>query len=200
MAQDISIPAHGAGGPRDAAGGRSQRGSALIELALMLPILIFLVIGVLDVGHLTQQRMILTNVSREGGSLGSREDPFGANLLNVLVASGSPLRLGGADGRVIVTRLKAGASAADPDPVISERLSAGSLGVDSSISDQLYGYGLTTNLYRHLVFNSANQTADISQVTVVEVFYRYRPLTALFRLLGMTGDDGSFVISSRSFY
>jgi hypothetical protein len=200
MTHGSFFPAHGTGGPRGADGGRSQRGSALVEFALVLPILVFLVVGVLDVGHLTQQRMILTNVSREGGSLGSREDPFDANLLNVLVASGSPLRLDGVDGRVIVTKLKAGTSAAEPDPVISEQLSTGQLGVDSSISDRFYACGLTTNLYRHLVFNPANQSADISQVTVVEVFYRYRPFTALFRLLGMAGGDGSFIISSRSFY
>lgn len=200
MAHGTSIRAHGTSGPQDATGGRSQRGTALIEFALMLPILLFLVLGLLDIGRFTQHRMILTNVSREGGSLGSREDPFDANLLNVLVASGSPLRLDGIDGRVIVTKIKAGTGAGDPNPVISQQLSTGLLGVNSSISDHLDEYGLTTNLYRHLVFNPVNNASDISQVTVVEVFHRYRPLTVVFRLLGVTSDDGGYMISSRAFY
>lgn len=181
---------------------KTQRGTALIEFTLMLPIVLILVFGVMDFGHLVEQRMILTNVAREGGSLGSREDPLDANLLAVLSASGTPLSLSGPDGKIVVTKIKAGTSVASPKPVVSAQVSTGTLGMTSSISDKLVNYGLTTNLYQHLVFNAANNSADISQVTVVEVFYKYRPITPLSYLLGgtLTSDGGGLNLSSRAIF
>ena len=188
--------------PRPSDPRRAERGTALIEFTLMLPLLLVLVFGVMDFGHLVEQRMILTNVCREGGSLGSREDPLDPNLINVLVASGKPLNLSGADGEVVVTKLKAGTSVASPKPTISQQVTIGGLGTPSGVSEKLVNDGLTTNLYQHLVFNAANNTADISQVTVVEVFYKYRPITPLSILFNgmLTRDGGGLNLSSRAVY
>lgn len=185
-----------------AARDRAQRGTALIEFTLSLPLLLVLVFGVMDFGHLVEQRMILTNVSREGGSLASREDPLDPNLLAVLAASGQPLKLDGADGRIIVTKLKAGTSLASPTPTVTTQVTIGSLPMTSSISEKALNAGLTSALYQHLVFNGANNTADIAQVTVVEVFYKYHPVTPLSYFLGgmLTKDGGGLNLSSRAVY
>jgi Flp pilus assembly protein TadG len=44
---------------------RRRRGQALVELALTLPILLLLVLGILEFGYATHQKLILSHASRE---------------------------------------------------------------------------------------------------------------------------------------
>jgi len=46
--------------------GRGQEGAAAVEFALILPILIFLVLGGIDFGHRLYMQHLITNASREG--------------------------------------------------------------------------------------------------------------------------------------
>ena len=46
--------------------GRGQEGAAAVEFALVLPILIFLVLGGMDFGHRLYMQHLITNASREG--------------------------------------------------------------------------------------------------------------------------------------
>lgn len=52
-----------------------RRGAALVELALVLPILIFLVLGCVDFGRFATCYTAVTNAAREGASFGSQH-PF----------------------------------------------------------------------------------------------------------------------------
>ena len=58
-------------------------------------------------------------------------------------------------------------------------------------------------LFNHLVFNASHQTADISEITVVEVFYKYKPITPLpgliQNILTTPGYDG-IVIGSKAVF
>jgi Flp pilus assembly protein TadG len=47
-------------------GDRSERGAELIEFALVLPILLVIVGGIIDFGFLFQRYEVLTNAAREG--------------------------------------------------------------------------------------------------------------------------------------
>lgn len=47
-------------------GGRGQEGAAAVEFALILPILVFLVLGGMDIGHRFYMQNLITNASREG--------------------------------------------------------------------------------------------------------------------------------------
>src|SRR6266850_3016097 len=116
------IPFH-----REAEAGPPVRGTALIEFVLSLPFLLILVFGTVDFGHLVQDRLILTNVSREGASIASREGVIDPAITALLQASGAPLDLAGADGKVIVTRLLAGQSAEEPDPKVAAQIVRGGL-------------------------------------------------------------------------
>jgi hypothetical protein len=182
--------------------GARERGAALIEFAFALPLLLILVFAIIDFGHLVQTRLIMTNVSREGASIASRDQTIDPALTTLLTASGRPLDLGGADGRIVITRLNAGESEAAPNPTTGTSYSAGQLAVASRFSDGRANLGLTPALHDHLVFDVDNGTADISDITVVEVFYRYRPITPLSNFLqGMLqSNGGGLIFSSRAIF
>ena len=133
----------------------------------------------IDFGHLIQTRLIVTNVSREGASIGSRTPTLTSDITAMLVASGAPLSLSGGDGKVYVTRIKAGTGKSAPKPTIVTQLNAGSLSKPSQITATSSTLGLTPKMYGHLTFNATNGAADIGEVTVVEVIYKYRPITPL---------------------
>ena len=178
------------------------RGSALVELAVVLPFMLLLLMAMIDFGHLIQTRLIITNLSREGASIASRSPAVTTSITNMVVASGSPLQLSGTDGRIYVTRIKAGASSGSPKPTILTQLSSGTLAVPSKIVAGSATLGLTQKLYDHLVFRTANSTADIAECTAVEVIYKYRPITPLPNFIAgmLNADGGGFVISSKAVF
>ncbi len=58
--------------------GRQASGNAVVELALVLPFLLLVVAGVVDLGLLYWEKHVLTNASREGARAGSRAKAGGA--------------------------------------------------------------------------------------------------------------------------
>ncbi len=185
------------------AGRNRGRGTALIEFALVLPILIILLLVTVDFGRLIQTRLIISNVSREGGSLAARQTTVDTSLVTVLKESGKPLNLIGADGKIVVTRINAGASAGAPDPTIATQIVRGTLARNSSISAGAANLGLASSIYGHLRFRTANATSDIAEVTVVEVFYKYRPITPFPRGFGggmLTPDTDGMIVWSRAIF
>ena len=72
----------------------------------------------------------------------------------------------------------------------------------SSINAQAQNFGLTASIYNHLVFNSANQTADISGVTVAEVFYQYTPITPLPKFITniLLNNGAGMIVRSSAVY
>lgn len=181
----------------------TEKGIAALELALILPILAILVFGIIDFGRLIQARLVVTNVSREGGSLASRDIKNGAALITMLQASGKPLDLAGSLGKIYIKKIEAGVSAANPNPTITYSYDDGGLAVSSKISVSLPYLGLSPALYSRLVFEGAPQnTSDISEVTVVEVFYKYKPITPLPNFIQnilLTDGDGSIIGSKAVF-
>jgi hypothetical protein len=190
---------------RHASGDRArERGSALTEFAIALPLLLILVMATIDFGHLVQTRLVITNVSREGGSIVSREltSAVGPGLLTLLQASGKPLNLGGSDGKIVITRIVAGQNAGSPAPTIAAQVVGGTLAASGGISYGRPNLGLSQNLYDHLTFNSTNGVADIPEISVVEVLFKYRPITPLPRLIpGMllSAGDG-MILSSKAVF
>jgi TadE-like protein len=182
-----------------------EGGAAAVELAVILPTLLVMVFGVVDLGRLIQARLIVTNVSREGGSLVSRGFSSGTDLLNMLQSSGAPLDLNGS-GKIYVSKIKAGTSINAPNPTVDPLVSVskGGLSVSSKIGDAQPNLGLSSALYDHLTFEGPPQNAsDIQEVWVVEVYYNYRPITPLPKfiknILITPGYDGN-IIESKSVF
>jgi Flp pilus assembly protein TadG len=184
-----------------------SRGIAALEFALILPLLVILAFGIIDFGRLINARLVITNVSREGGNLASRyrdvEIQAQANdLLNLLQISGKPLDLD-TYGKIYITKILAGTST-HTQPTIAAQVGKGNLSVSSKIVGSSSTMGLSQQgLFNHLVFNASHQTADISEITVVEVFYKYKPITPLpgliQNILTTPGYDG-IVIGSKAVF
>ena len=53
---------------------RGQRGAVLVEMALVIPILLFLFVGVIDYGLILREYQVLQNAAREGARLSIQEE------------------------------------------------------------------------------------------------------------------------------
>lgn len=80
------------------------KGSALIELALVLPVLLVLVFGVVDFARAIQYSNVLVSISREGANLASRTGETPQNILRALVDTAAPLKMS-TDGMVYLSRV-----------------------------------------------------------------------------------------------
>jgi Flp pilus assembly protein TadG len=55
---------------------RSERGAELIEFALVLPLLLVVVLGIVDFGFLFQRLEVITNAAREGARMAVLPGPY----------------------------------------------------------------------------------------------------------------------------
>jgi Flp pilus assembly protein TadG len=68
-------PAGGSTDPRPAAAGAHDRGAAAVELALVLPLLLLLLFGIVDFGRMLHAQITLTEAAREGARAESLGQP-----------------------------------------------------------------------------------------------------------------------------
>ena len=83
----------------------SQRGVAALELALIVPIMLVLAFAIVDFGRFIQARLVVANLSREGGSLASRDMDTAPDIITMLQAGASPLN-NTANIRIYITRIR----------------------------------------------------------------------------------------------
>jgi Flp pilus assembly protein TadG len=181
---------------------RNDKGAALIEFCLILPVLVLMVFAIVDIGRLIQARLIITNVTREGGNLASRDIKSGTDLIAMLQSSAGPLDLL-SSGKICISNIEAG-TINNFNPAISglhPQVCRGSLSVSSGINAGVT-LGLTPELYNHLKFKTGVQAAIINGVTVVETFYRYTPITPLPNFITNTifNVAGGTIIGSRAVF
>ena len=175
------------------------RGIATLEFAVILPVLCIMIFGIVDIGWLIEARLVVTNLSREGADLASRDLKSGTDLLNYLASSSSPINLV-QSGIIYITTITAGTSAQSPDPVIASQISTGNLEAASVISAKAENLGLTGAMYGHLVYNPENKVADILGVSVVEVYYQYTAMTPLASFVpGILTGSGAIIGSMAVF-
>jgi hypothetical protein len=182
-------------------------------VAFILPVLIFCII---DVGRLIHARQIVSEVSRGGGgSVLWRSEEYGykdienANktqiLYDMLEDAGSPIFDDNATNwKIIVSQIEAAWQQGDT-PMIVHQVERGELDVNSAIGDrgQPPNQDALPHIYSHLEFNGTNQAPDKSELGVVEVFYKYEPITPLPDFIeGILQMDGGGVIirSCKAFY
>jgi Flp pilus assembly protein TadG len=60
---------------------RSQRGQELVELSILIPLLLLIAFGVLDLGRAFHAAITITNAAREGARYGTINPDDGAGIL-----------------------------------------------------------------------------------------------------------------------
>ena len=163
----------------------SQRGQALVELSLTVPILLVLTLGAIEISNIINARLVLSHLTREGAnmiSFGTPADLPGANndALDAIIdgacpiiSDGPPCSTGvGNPGQWEIIYSKIVENPAIPCPptpcdyVIDLQVTRGNLNEPSKIGAE----GATANL--PLSSLDAGRT-----FYVVEVFYLYSPIT-----------------------
>lgn len=82
----------------------ASQGQSLIELAILLPLLLMLVLGVIDYARAIQFNNILVAMSREGANLASRTSETPQNIIRALNNTAEPLVMS-TRGRVYITKI-----------------------------------------------------------------------------------------------
>jgi TadE-like protein len=169
-----------------------QEGLATLEFAMMATVLLALAWAVIEFGSLLQAQAVVTNVTREGGSLASRDLKTGPELFLLLERSSSPLDFEHHPNqfKMFLARVQAGISPESPVPTCTV-YEHGDLSSPNVISPTTHPHcGLTPALYEWLQFKEQTQASALPQLTVVTVFYAHRPLTPLDGMLSLKKDIG----------
>ena len=196
----------------------SPKGSVTLEFALIvafvLPVLIF---GIIDFGRLIYARQVVNDVSRLGGGLVFwRAEEYGyrdiadtqeaVNLLDLLQDAGAPILTEGNEDKwkIIISKIE-GAWQQGASPTIADQHPRGNLSISSSIGQpgESPNQDALRHTYSHLTFDTVNQAPDKSELGVVEVFYRFEPITPLPNFIEgiLQMDDGGVIIRScKAFY
>lgn len=126
-----------------AASGSPEKGTGLTELIILLPFLLVLLLGAIDLSRVIYVRQTLSDLTREGANLVSR----GANPEQALAAMGwaNDTVDVSADGSVVISRIRR-RSRNDPRPFIYEQQSNGSATGNGSKIGHVNGYASIPNI------------------------------------------------------
>jgi len=84
---------------------RSEKGAALVEAAIVMPMILLISVGIFEFGRAYQTSQVLTNAAREGARLAVLEGPTDADVrsrVNKYLTDGGLTSL--ADGNILVNR------------------------------------------------------------------------------------------------
>lgn len=145
-----------------------ERGAALIELAICVPMLLVLVFGAIDFSQMISDYQLMSGLSRQGCNLASRGTSL-ADTVSALGAQGASLQIG-SNGKIFVTAV---ADDANGIPrIVDQAVSPTGISVTSKIGSAI---GATASMP-----TTANSVLQAGQTLyIVEVFYSYNPMTPI---------------------
>ncbi len=165
---------------------KRTEGSQLLELALSLPIMLFLMIGVVDFGQAWNLKQKLADAAREGTRIGASAPSFEATSCAIPLAS-SPCSVQAAADTVKRYMVNAGldASCITPNSPSSS---------DSTTSTWTYscGNGVSMSITRPYVFAATGGAKVMG--TQVRLTYPYT--WSVNHILGLSGDDNNLTLPS----
>lgn len=118
-------------------GGVSSKshGQSLVEFALVLPIMLLLVLGVIEVGYALYEDHLIIKLAREGSNLISRQSTLQEAEAALLAATSAPISFN-SNGKLILSVVRLGTGGANQGkPIISQRRVVGSLTANSVLGN-----------------------------------------------------------------
>jgi hypothetical protein len=114
---------------------RNERGQSAVEMAVILPLLVVIVLGVVEVSWALMDQHIITKLTREGANLISRDTSLGdaANALKAM--AGRPVNFD-TNSRLIFTVIRKGATTGTSNfgmDVMYQRYEYGALAASSAL-------------------------------------------------------------------
>lgn len=146
--------------------GDSQKGAALAELAVLLPIVITTLLAVIDFGRLVYCHQVATDLTREAANLVSRGTAV-SEAWNATAAADGPIQLD-ESGEMIVSVVRR-KSANDATPWIFEQTSNGPLTTVESKVGKLNQKAAIPNI---------QSVGTGITITAVEVYHGFEPVFA----------------------
>ena len=154
----------------------AARGVATIELALVLPVLLILVLGVIDFSRAIQFNNVLVHLSREGANLSARTTETPDYILAALMDNAAPLDMNGT-GMMYITKL---VGRPDGSARVEAQYRHSSKG-NRALTSRIYACGRwnggTCNVPSNQTLRLSVDLLDGETVYAVEAMYDYTPFT-----------------------
>lgn len=147
---------------------RGSSGQAILELALVVPLLCLILFAIVDYGRALNAEQILVDLSRQGSNMASRGTALSATADALLLGSGS-LNLS-AGGQVIITSV----SRVNNVDTISGQVSKGGISKPSKIGTGVGNRATVPATIDDVFSKNAGRT-----IYITEVYYTFPQFTPL---------------------
>lgn len=118
---------------------RRQRGQTLVEFSMVVPLLLMLVLGIIELGYALYEKHLIIKLAREGSNLISRQSTIQEAEVALQAARTPPITFD-ADGRLILSVIRLGTAGANLNqPIIVQRRVVGTLSVGSILGNPVSG-------------------------------------------------------------
>lgn len=172
----------------------NAKGVATVELALVLPLLVVLVLGVYELSQAIAANNVITNMSREGANLASRTGTSPQEIMKALGETASQIDVHD-NGIIYLTRILQTniSSSGKKGPQVLEQYRWGGASLADAPESRVWVCDRANNWVNDQCdiepdIHSATRTADLDmplnageEVVVMEVFYLYQPVLSLFK-------------------
>jgi hypothetical protein len=113
----------------------NQRGQTLVEFAMLLPLLVVIVLGVVEISYMLLDQHVVTKLTREGSNLISRNTSLGDAAAAMKAMSSPPVDLDGQARLIfsVVRNVPTVGAANYNNPILAARYQYGSLSASSTI-------------------------------------------------------------------
>ena len=172
----------------------THRGQSLVEFALIMPFILLMALGVIEVGYALLDQHVVTKLTREGSNLISREVSIADAVTAMRTMSTRPVDFNSTRSKIIFTVLRKGVTNGTPNynlPIAYQRFEFGGLtGVSSVLqtvgsgayqgSPDYQAVNADTDTRIQLTSLPANLTLSLNgSLYVTEIFTRHDLITPL---------------------